>query len=88
MHKTARLAILSMLLVAVLDTSLWFLLRKEIYVPKPPGYPRIILLTHAHTPLQGSFSYTLRSLNMQLLHKTTRPKPESAGSTSTIQLLK
>ncbi|MFM2428550.1 MAG: hypothetical protein RL012_434 [Bacteroidota bacterium] len=46
MHKTARLAILSMLLVAALGTSLWFLLRKEIYVPKPSGYPQIVLLAH------------------------------------------
>jgi hypothetical protein len=46
MHKTARFAILSMLLVAALGTSLWFLLRKEIYVPKPSGYPQIVLLAH------------------------------------------
>jgi gliding motility-associated lipoprotein GldD len=75
MHKNVRLAILS-ILVAVLSTSLWCLLRKENYVPKPPGYPRIVLPAHAYTPLPGSFPYAFEVSKHAVVTQDTSPKAE------------
>jgi len=62
------------MLVAVLGTSLWFLLRKEIYVPKP--YPRIILPAHEYTPLPGSFPYTFEVSKHAVVTQDNSPKAE------------
>jgi gliding motility-associated lipoprotein GldD len=75
MHKNVRLAILS-ILVTVLSASLWFLLRKETYVPKPPGYPRIVLPAHAYIPLPGSFPYTFEVSKHAVVTQDTSPKAE------------
>lgn len=44
--------------VVVVGSLLWCLLREEIYVPKPPGHPRIVLPAHTYVTLPGHFPYT------------------------------
>jgi gliding motility-associated lipoprotein GldD len=75
MHKTARFAILS-ILMAVLSTSLWFLLRRDVYVPKPPGHPRIILPSHEYTPLPGYFPYSFEVSKHAIVTQDNSPKAE------------
>lgn len=75
MHKNLRLAILS-ILVAALSISLWFLLSKETYVPKPPGYPRIVLPTHEYTSLPGYFPYTFEVSKHAVVTQDTSPRAE------------
>lgn len=64
------------ILVAVLSTSPWFLLNKKTYLPKPPGYPRIILPAHEYTPLPRSFPYTFEVSKHAVITQDTSPKAE------------
>ena len=64
------------MLVAVLGTSLWLLLREGIYVPKPLGYPWMILLTHAYTSLPGSCSYPFEVSKHTVATQNNSPKAE------------
>ena len=71
-----RIIRLSLLLTATCSISLWWLLRHETYVPKPQGYPRIVLPAHAYTPLKGTFPYTFEVSQHAVVTKDTSPRAE------------
>ena len=75
MHKTIRISLL-LLLLAALSTLFCWKLKQAPYVPKPPGYPRIVLPTQAYTPLQGAFPYTFEVSQHAIVTKSTSPSAE------------
>lgn len=58
MRKSSRLALLFIGTSAVVGGSLGLLLPEDNYVPKPLGYPRIILPAHEYRLLPDSFPYS------------------------------
>ena len=50
--------ILSSMAIAAVSSFLWTPWYTMVYMPKPLGYPRIVLPAHTYTPLSGHFPYT------------------------------
>lgn len=76
------------ILVVARSTSLWSLLSKETYVPKPPGYLELSCL-RINTPHCRTLSpIPLKSLHVQSLDKTLRLRLKSTGSKFTNLLSK
>ena len=44
--------------IAAVSSFLWTPWYTMVYMPKPLGYPRIVLPAHTYTPLSGHFPYT------------------------------
>lgn len=68
---------LFLLLLTFGGISLYGQLEQATYVPKPPGYPRIVLPPHAYTSLQGSFPYTFEVSQHAIVTQDTSPNAES-----------
>jgi len=59
-----------------LGTLLWCLRQEASYIPKPPGYPRIVLPAHEYIALPGSFPYTFEVSKHAVVTQDTSPKAE------------
>lgn len=75
MNKSIRISLL-LSLIAVLGTLLYWQLKQERYLPKPLGYPRIILPAHEYTPLKGAFPYNFEVSRHAIVTKNTSPNTE------------
>lgn len=75
MNKSIRFS-LFLSLMAVLGTLLYWQLKQDGYLPKPPGYPRIILPTHEYTSLKEDFPYNFEVSQHAIVTKDTSPNAE------------
>ena len=70
MYKGIRTS-LSLLPLAAFGLLLYWQLSQETYLPKPPGYPRIILPKHEYKTFKGSFPYSFEVSEHAIVTKDT-----------------
>jgi gliding motility-associated lipoprotein GldD len=75
MRKTIRLALLATVAI-VLGTGLYLLLGGEVYLPKPPGYPRIVLPAHEYTNLPDSYPYSFEVSKHAVVAQHNSPRAQ------------
>jgi len=75
MHKVIRASLL-LFLLATAGTLLYRQLRPETYLPKPLGYPRIVLPSHEYSLLKGTYPYTFEVSRHAVVVQDTSPNAE------------